>query len=384
MDLGNLSPFMKTVNVSRHPECDGHEAVLEINDPVGLHAFICIHRLFFHPYLNCPSALGGTRMGDRNDYPTDDDAITDGLRLSGKGMTNKAALAGTDFGGAKIVLISKLGKRGAPPDKRMRRILETYAEYLNLLNGMVVTAEDMNFSEHYLTFMREHTTWVAGASPAAGGSGNPSPYTAYGVFQGIKRCLLLKFGTEDVSKFCFAVQGVGGVGLHTALLLKKEGARLIITDTDERQLEKARATLGGADVASPEIIHRAKADVFVPCAKGAILHEKSIAELQCRIVAGGANNQLATPEDGYRLFRRGIAYGVDYVMNAAGLMSVAKEFEPQGHIERKVRTAIARIIPQNLSRIFVESGKKHLPESAVADKLARQIIRGKTSGKALW
>lgn len=379
MDFSSLSPLMKPIDVSGHPEFDGHELVLKINDPhCGLRAFIAVHRFFWNYDFKRPSALGGTRICD---YKTEDDALTDVLRLS-RGMTYKAAWAHTGFGGGKAVIMKKPEDRDAPTSQAMENTLTTYARYLNLLDGRFVTGEDVNFFERYATFLRPHTRWIAGGSIASGGGGDPSPYTARGVYLGIKKCLAHLYGEATTVKGVrVAIQGVGSVGLNLAQLLQVDGARLVIADKKDEQVARAKRALGDVSVVPHEEIHAVEAAVFAPCAMGAVLNEHTIPDLACTIVAGAANNQLATPEDGVRLHRRGILYAPDFVINAAGLMRVAQEFASRRwdeSIERQVQR-----IPENLSRIFKASEKSHQPTSAVADNLAKEIIVKKMAERAL-
>lgn len=378
MDFSSLSPHMRLIDVSWHSEFDNHEAVIEITDPCGLHVILAIHRFFFHPYLDQPSTLGGTRLGAF----TREEAITQALRLS-KAMTSKAALAGTDFGGAKAVMIAAPRDMNVPIDAEFARLLAVYAEYLNLLQGAYVTAEDMDFFEKYLTYMRRYTRWVAGAGKEAGESGNPSPYTARGVYLAIKQYLSLSSWENRGSRPRFAISGVGSVGLPLAELLAYDG-EVYIADVSAKQLARALSFLGGrATVVQPNEIHAKEATVYVPCAGGAVLNSRTIYELGARAVIGAANNQLATREDGWRLHKRDIFYGVDYVVNSGGLLSVALEFTPGGHSERAFAENSA-IIQKNLLRIWWESRRDDIPMSIVADNMAQKIIAGKTSAKELW
>ncbi len=373
MNFDTLSPYMKPVDVSWHPEFDDHELVLEIKDPSGLRAFIAFHRFFFHTYLDRPSTLGGTRFCD---YLTEYDAITDVLRLS-RAMSKKAAWAGTSFGGAKAVIMGKPEDRDPPISREMQEVLSAYAKYLNLLDGRFVTAEDMNFHEKYLTFMRRITRWVAGEEKEAGGTGDPAHHTAHGVYLGIKSGLSELYGErKTLENFSIAIPGVGGVGLALAKRLQADGAILYIADTDDRQVGRARQALGSVLVMSPKKIHTLYVAVYSPCAMGAVLNEDTIHELSCSVVAGGANNQLATPEDGERLHKRGILYAPDYVINAGGLMSVAREFDylPK---DRSSAPENLALIPQNLSRIWSMSKEKDIPPNVVADEIAEGIIAEK-------
>ncbi len=370
---------MRQIDVSSHPEFQDHEAVLEINDPRGLNAIIAIHRFFFHPYLNCPSTLGGTRFANF----TREAAITQALRLS-RAMTSKAALAGTDFGGAKAVVIAKPRDRDATViDAALARMLAVYAEYLNLLDGAYVTAEDMNFFEPYLTYMRRYTRWVAGAGKEVGGSGNPSPVTARGVYLAATQYLSLLSENEYVPRPSFNIAGVGSVGLPLAEMFVNDGV-VRIADVNPQQIAQAVKILGGAViVVPPNEIHACPGTVYVPCAGGAVLNKNTIPHMRVRAVIGAANNQLETTDDGRRLHAWNIFYGVDYVVNAGGLISVNLEFAPGGHSEKTLAEDLA-VIPHNLVRIWEASVAQGIPPSIIADVMAQEIISGKCSGKELW
>ena len=393
MDLSTLSPHMTVLPPAWlasefGADYDNHEAVLEIRDPCGLHVIIAIHRPFFHPFLNRPTTLGGTRLGGKKMYPRREDAVRDALRLSGFGMSFKASLSGVDFGGAKAVLLLLADEppdRDAPIRGEFVEMLLVYAKYLNLLGGLYVTAEDMNFSEKYLTLMAPRTRWVAGAGKEVSGSGNPSPYTARGIELAIERALVELFQDKwRTSHASCMVAGVGGVGLPLAKALLDKGHEVFIADTDLRQIERARSVLGpSVSVVPPEEAHRKEVTVYAPCARGGCLNEKTIPELRCRAVVGGANNQLATYEDGYRIHQRGILYYPDYVVNSGGLRSVALEFMPGGHTEQGIAASL-RAIPKMCSHVSYLSHRDDRPTSVVADELARTIIAGKLSGKALW
>jgi len=344
------------------PDFKDHKLVTMINDEqTGLHGFIAIHNDILGP------ALGGTRM-----YPYLNDlvAIKDVLRLS-RGMTYKAALAKLKFGGGKAVLV------GNPKKNKTEAYLRTYGRYLNYFNGAFLTGEDVGITVADIEVVAKETLFVNGRSEerhgGMKGSGDPSPITAYGVFHGIRACLETTFENSNFSSHSFAIQGLGKVGFCLANLLYEQGAQLIIADTDSCLVEQALTKFQGVQAVEPDVIHCQKADVYSPCALGAVLNDVTIPELQCRIVAGAANNQLATPAHGNELFARGILYAPDYAINAGGLINIADERELDGYKRERALLKVTRIY-NTLKNIFERSTREQVPTHSVADQIVEEIL----------
>ncbi|MEL7297503.1 MAG: Glu/Leu/Phe/Val dehydrogenase dimerization domain-containing protein [Pseudomonadota bacterium] len=334
-----------------------HERVVHCNDPVsGLRAIIAIHSTALGP------AGGGCRFWQ---YESGLSALTDVLRLS-RGMSYKNAMAGLKMGGGKAVIM-------APPDRRLTDdLLRAFGDFVDTLDGVYITAEDVGMSVGAMQIVAERTRYVAGLPRGEGeAGGDPSPKTADGVFAGIKAAVAFKHGKDSLDGLHVAVQGVGNVGLSLCRSLAAAGARLTVADINEARVRMVCEELG-ATAASLDEILTTQADVLAPCALGAILNETSIPSLNVDIVAGAANNQLATDEDGQRLFDAGIVYAPDYVINAGGIINVACEFE--GGISNAVVDQRVQEIGARLATIFEQSAGECRPTNDIADKLAKQLI----------
>jgi leucine dehydrogenase len=331
-----------------------HEQVLFSNEPsCGYRGIIALHDTTLGP------ALGGTRFWD---YTTDRDALIDVLRLS-RGMTYKAALAGLNLGGGKAVIIGDNKTR----DREMT--MRAHGRAVDSLGGRYITAEDVGTSVEDMDFVHMETEWVVGMQ---GRSGDPSPVTAYGTYRGIKACALKKFGTEDLGDRAIAVQGVGHVGYHLCRYLSEEGAKLFVTDIDDARAAQAADELG-AEVVDPADIYEVEADVFAPCALGAVLNDGTIPQLRVQIVAGAANNQLERAEHDNDLQDRGILYAPDYVINAGGLINVYSELAGWT-LERSKRKAGE--IHNVLLAIFELAESEGVTSAEAADRLAeRRLLR---------
>jgi leucine dehydrogenase len=332
----------------------GHEQVVFChNKDVGLRAIIAIHNTTLGP------ALGGTRMWP---YETEEEALRDVLRLS-RGMTYKAAVAGLNLGGGKAVII------GDPRKDKSEALFRSFGRFIDTLNGRYITAEDVGIDVNDMEFIFQETENVVGVHQAHGGSGDPSPYTAYGSIQGIKAALQKVYGEEDLGAHSYAVQGVGHVGLHLVKQLRDEGAKVFVCDIMQDSVAEAVAL--GAEAVSTEEIYDVDAEVFAPSALGAVINEETIPRLKCKIVAGPANNQLANDEAGNELEKRGILYAPDYAVNAGGLMNVSIEFEGWNH-ERALR--MTRTIYYNVSQIFRIAERDGIPTWQAADRMAEERI----------
>lgn len=339
------------------PDYDDHEALHLFRDAEsGLSAIIVVHSTHLGP------AAGGVRFWH---YPASTRAITDALRLS-RGMSFKNAMAGLPMGGGKAVILADQAKTKTPD------MLRAFGRAIDSLGGRYVTAEDVGMTDDDMVVIRSETDHVSGLPVESGAAGgDPGPYTALGVFLGVKAAAKRTLGTDSVKDVHIAIQGIGSVGGGLAKLLAEKGARLTLADVS---IERARAfamQYGGEAVEADEILS-VEADIVSPNALGAILDEQSIAALRCSAVAGGANNQLATPADGQRIYDRGILFAPDYVINAGGIINVGLEYLGQGD-EMEVKARIAKI-PERLEQVWQESEETGDPAADVADRIARRLI----------
>ena len=333
---------------------DGEHAVARYDAETDTWMLVCIHSTRLGP------AMGGTRM---RVYGDPAEALQDGLRLAG-GMTRKLAVLGLPCGGGKAVLAVP----AVPTGDERRRVLERYAELVDSLGGTFVTGPDMNTGEADMDVIGDRTAHVFCRSIGNGGSGDPSVHTALGVFHGIRATLAHAFGSDDPAGRTVLVQGAGAVGGKLAGLLAEAGANVLVSDVDE---ERARAT--GAPTVPPEAALETECDVYSPCALGATLNGDSIPKLRCRVVAGGANNQLATPEDGELLRAQGILYAPDYVINGGGALH-GIGLEHLGWDAERLEREVAAI-GDTLARIYVESDTEGIPTHEAAERLAAERLR---------
>ncbi len=341
---------------------DDHEAVHFVHRPeFGLTAIIALHSTHLGP------GAGGTRFWH---YAEPEAAMRDALRLS-RGMSYKNAMAGLPMGGGKAVILADKARNKTP------EMIAAFGRAIDELGGVYVTAQDVGMSEADMIAISAQTEHVAGLPVANGmAGGDPGPFTAYGVYLGIKAAVAQKLGKQSMAGVHVAMQGTGSVGGGAARLLARQGAILSLADIDSGKAAALADELGGRAVATDEIM-RISCDVFSPNALGAVLEPDSIAALDCPIVAGGANNQLARPEHGQLLADRGILYAPDYVINAGGIIGVALEY--LGRRSGKPNTmeeANRRIeqIPQRLAAIWQESEASGLPSNLVADRMAQKLI----------
>jgi leucine dehydrogenase len=340
-----------------HPEFDDHEIVHFVTDAAsGLRAIIAVHSTHRGP------GSGGVRFWH---YPQPEAALTDALRLS-RAMSFKSAMADLPAGGGKAVIL-------APPDRiKTPELLAAIGRAIEGLGGAYVAAEDVGITVDDLVAFGKQTRHVSGLPADAGAAGgDPGPWTAYGVFLGVKAAVRRALGKDSLDNVHIAIQGAGSVGGGFARRAAAEGARLTIADVDARKAEALASELGAATVDAADVM-RIEVDVFSPCALGAILSKASIASLRTPIVAGGANNQLAGPEDGNRLVERGILFAPDYVINAGGIINVVLEHFQQASAD-DVRSRI-EAIPQRLADIWDESERTGRNPADVADAMAKQLI----------
>jgi leucine dehydrogenase len=339
------------------PDFDEHEEIHFVTDEkCGLKAIIALHSTHLGP------GAGGCRFWH---YAKDEEAVTDALRLS-RGMSYKNAMAGLPLGGGKSVILAD-DKRSKAPD-----MLRAFGKAVDHLGGRYVTAEDVGINVADMIEIARSTRYVAGLPNSAGDvGGDPGPHTSLGVFLGIKAAVKRALGKDSLDGLHIAMQGAGSVASGVALHACAEGAKLSIADVDEAKAKKLADATNGRVVSANEILGL-EADVVSPNALGAILTEQSIAALKTPIVAGGANNQLATPEDGERLHGRGILYAPDYVINAGGIINVCTEYLGDGDASL-VRQRIEGI-PVRLEQIWVESQASGRDPAAVADAMAQRLI----------
>ncbi|MGB7409133.1 MAG: Glu/Leu/Phe/Val dehydrogenase dimerization domain-containing protein [Pontixanthobacter sp.] len=345
------------------PDFDAHEQVQLVHDhKSGLTAIIALHS------THCGPGAGGTRFWH---YPEPKDAIRDVLRLS-RGMSYKNAMAGLPMGGGKAVILADAQGTKTP------ELLAAFGDAVEALGGRYVTAEDVGISEADMVAVSQRTDYVSGlpVSDDDAAGGDPGPFTAMGIFHGIKAAVKHKLGRDEMRGVHVAVQGTGSVGGGVARLLANDGAKLTLSDIDEDRARSLARELGGEFVGSDAIMS-VGCDVFSPNALGAILDDDGIARLDTPIVAGGANNQLARQRHGELLAERGILYAPDYVINAGGIISVAMEYLCKRHGTpcdiNEVRKRIAQI-PGRLQEIWNESDASGVSPDIVADRMAQKLI----------
>jgi leucine dehydrogenase len=331
----------------------GHESVHHFFDAkTGLRAIIAVHSTTLGP------AAGGCRMWN---YATSDEAFIDALRLS-EGMSYKNAMADLPLGGGKAVIWGN-SKTDKTPE-----LFRALGRAIATLNGKYWSAEDVGVSVHDMAHAAEETKFVAGLP---GKSGDPSPVTARGVFLGIKAAALRAFGTDDLNGRHVAVQGVGHVGAYVCGHLAKAGAKLTITDVNQEALAQVSKETG-ASVVAPGDIYDVAADIFSPNALGAIINPETLPRLKVKVIAGGANNQLSTPDMGEKVKERGILYAPDYVINGGGIINVAAEIAG-AYDMAWVDGKVSRLM-ETLGEVLDQARREDKATNRVADAIARKRI----------
>jgi leucine dehydrogenase len=339
-----------------------HEQVLfSYETSCGYRGIIAIHNTMLGP------ALGGTRFWN---YASDTEAINDVLRLS-RGMTYKAAVAGLNLGGGKSVII------GDPKTRRREMIFRAHGRFVDSLKGRYITAEDVGTSVEDMSYVQMETEFVTGV---AGGSGDPSPVTAYGTYSGIKACAHEKFGDDSLEGRTIAVQGVGHVGYHLCSYLAAEGAKLIVNDIDEAKVRRVVDEFHARPIGNDDI-YDVEADIFAPCALGAVINDRTIQRFKFQVIAGAANNQLDEERHGDMLEERGILYAPDYVINAGGLINVYGELSGWSPDRAKRK---AGEIYETLTQLFEIAKEQGLPTYEAADRLAERRIEQVAQLKRTW
>jgi leucine dehydrogenase len=339
--------------IEKHGE---HEQVVFCYDKsVGLKAIIAIHNTTLGP------ALGGTRMWN---YKNEEEALIDVLRLS-KGMTYKAAASGLNLGGGKAVII------GDSKTQKTESLFRAFGQFVNSLNGRYITAEDVGTSVTDMEHIFMETPWVTGIPKDFGGSGDPSPYTAHGVLMGIKASIKFHMGADSLEGIRVAVQGLGNVGYNLVKYLVEEGSLVTVSDIDSEKIKNIQKQYPSIKAVGPDEILFTECDVLAPCALGAIINDQTIQKIKCKVVAGGANNQLAEPKHGEQLKELGILYAPDYVINAGGLMNVFVELEGYSHERAFEKT---KRVFDNCWKVFEIAKKENIPTHLAADRLAEMRI----------
>jgi leucine dehydrogenase len=338
-------------------QVDGYEQVARCRDAQsGLHAIVAVHDTTLGP------SLGGMRMLP---YASEDEALFDVLRLA-KGMTYKSAVADTGLGGGKSVIIGD-------PRKKTRALFEAMGRFVDSFGGRYITAEDMNIGIPDLEIVRTQTRWVSGLSRESGGSGNPSPYTAWGCVQGMRAVFQEVWGSDDFRGKRILVQGVGAVGGRMAELLAERGAHVIVCDINPERVTSLLAK-HPFEVVPDQGHESVPCDVYAPCARGATLNDETIPKLRCKAVAGCANNQLREPRHAGLLRARGILYAPDYVINAGGIINVGMELVPGGYDEKKAMAKIDRIYDA-LRRVFSLAKEHGVDTREAAEHLAEMRLK---------
>lgn len=325
---------------------------------VGLHAIVAVHNLKLGP------AIGGTRFIE---YDSTEAAIRDAMRLA-RGMTYKAAISGLAHGGGKAVIIRPRNMSEAQREE----IFAAFGQFVDTIGGRYITCEDSGTKVSDMNVVARHTKHVLGTEDKAS-SGDPSPYTAFGVRRGIEAAVEHKLGKKSLEGLHVTVQGVGHVGYYLAKELHDAGCRLTVTDVNAQAVERCVTEFGAAHVA-PQDIYGVEADIFAPCALGAIIHDGTLPQLKVQIIAGAANNQLAENRHGDLLKARGILYAPDYAINAGGLINVAQEY--QGYNADKARAKAATIY-ETMHTIFERAATEDLATYIVADRIVEEKVFGR-------
>jgi leucine dehydrogenase len=340
----------------------GHEQLMLCQDAAsGYRGIIAVHSTVLGP------ALGGTRFWS---YATDEEAIVDALRLA-RGMTYKNAVAGLNLGGGKSVIIGD----NRTVDREM--IFRAHGRFVESLGGRYITAEDVGTSTADMDYVHMETDYVSGL---AGRSGDPSPVTAHGVFRAIQASAKERWGSDDLATRTVSIQGCGHVGYYLSKELHEAGAKLIVTDIDADRVRRVANEFGARAVGADEI-YSAQADIFAPCALGAIINDKTIPRLQVEIVAGAANNQLLEERHGDALEQKKILYAPDYVANAGGVINVYGEIAgwTSARAFRK-----ADEIYDTILKVFAIAKSDGIPTYLAADRLAEQRIQAVGSMVRTW
>ncbi len=349
-------PIAEAQVLGRMEQHDHEEVLFCFDRATGLRSIIAIHDTTLGP------ALGGTRMWP---YATEAEALNDVLRLS-RGMTYKSALAGLDLGGGKAVII------GDARTQKTEAMFRRFGQFVDSLNGRYITAEDVGMSTAEMVNIKKETNSVAGLPEEMGGSGDPSPVTAYGVYCGMKAAAKKAYGSDDLSKRKISIQGGGNVGRGLAALLVKDGAQVFITDIHDDKLAVIKAEIPEVKIVKPDAIYGLDVDIYAPCALGATVNDDTLKKLKCSVVCGAANNQLADEAvHGMAVMRKGILYAPDFLVNAGGIINCA--WERKGY-NRKAAMRQTEGIYDTALRIFKASANLDIPTYLAANQAAEHRV----------
>lgn len=342
------------IEIEKLKNFENHKLVLFFYDKnTKLKGFIAIHN------TNLGPGLGGTRFWN---YKNESDALDDVLRLS-KAMTYKCAISGVKGGGAKAVLIGEQKIKN-------KKFLEKYAEIINILNGNFYTGEDVGITQEDVEILRKKSKYIIGSLKK---SGSPSPWTALSVYKSIKAALFFLFKNSSFKNRLFAIKGIGKVGSLLIKYIMKEGGQVIAADIDKNKIKKIKKYFPQIKIVNPTEIHKQMVDVYSPCALGNDLNKKNVKELNCKIICGAANNQLADKEAGDLIFNRGIIYIPDYLANCGGLINVASELEKGGYSRKKVYNKI-NLIYKKVLTLLKKSSQLKKPTNLIINKMAEKIF----------
>ena len=343
-----------------------HEQLVFCRDQAsGLKAVIAIHSTVLGP------ALGGCRMWP---YASEDEAIEDVLRLS-RGMSYKAAVAGLNLGGGKAVVI------GDSKSQKTELLFRAFGRFVHSLGGRYITAEDVGTTVHDIEWVRMETPYATGISHGMGGSGDPSPMTAWGVYKGMKACAEKAFGSSNLSNLRVAIQGVGNTGYHLARYLHSDHVKLVVTDIDAERTQRVVREFG-AEAVAQDSIYDVEAEVFAPCALGAVVNDSTLPRMKFKVIAGAANNVLEDEDHhGAAVRKKGILYAPDFVINCGGLINVASELE--GYDVERVRRQIENVGP-TLHEVFDVAEREGVSTAVAATRVAEQRIERMGKLGRLW
>ncbi len=350
------TPQTADLVIGRMEKHDHEEVLFCFDRPTGLRAIIAIHNTTLGP------ALGGTRMWP---YASEAEALHDVLRLS-RGMTYKSSLAGLDLGGGKAVII------GDARTQKTEAMFRRFGQFVESLNGRYITAEDVGMSTTEMVNIRKETTNVAGLPIEMGGSGDPSPVTAYGVYVGMKAAAKKAYGSDSLKGRKVAVQGAGNVGRYLVDHLVKDGAIVYLSDIHEEKVAAIKKEHAAVNVVRPEEIYDLEMDIYSPCALGATVNDETLKRLKCSVIAGGANNQLADESvHGKAVMDKGILYVPDFLINAGGIINCA--WERKGY-NRQAALNQTEEIYATASRCFMASTEKNIPTYLAANQAAEERV----------
>ena len=335
---------------------EGHEQLVVVSDAgSGLKAIIAIHDTTLGP------ACGGTRIWP---YKSEREAIWDALRLS-RAMTYKSAAADLPLGGGKGVIIAD------SHTQKTEALVRAYGRFVDTLGGRYLTTTDVGSTGRDMEYIKQETDYVVGLPVTAGGSGDTSIMTGLGIYMGMKACAKETWGNDSLQGKVVAMQGFGKVATHTAHHLMKEDATLVVTDVFDGALDRARDL--GLKVVKPDDIYGIDCDIFAPCALGGVINPETIPQLKCKVIAGGANNQLLSESDGEALHRMGIMYGPDYILNSGGIINVESEISGIYNADR-AREKTERVY-EIMERVISISKTEEIPSAKAADRLAEERLK---------